>query len=293
MTIDTKTDLIKEIEAFSKALYDYSEIGSDMIPYSKFKPYYSELGVLKREDYSEDILDEEAFLIFYGLFFDMIELNPNAEELTDSQHFNTLYQIYRDKNKKDLEKLDLFMQVIQNSREKEAAFQNTTDNNGYNDVEEFLNNVLINKIRKQIKSKSNSEKFLVTLMEKIKGNRDDRHITIVISSLLLLFAGAITIIFGFNILVGADLGIASLFLIVYSFLYLFMYRISKQEKEELNQLPENFKKYLLGNRVTFNEEFFNSKTTSYLDPFFKDSTIYPYVKAKYTKKESDNGIINE
>lgn len=72
-----------------------------------------------------------------------------------------------------------------------------------------------------------------------------------------------------------------------------MYRISKQEKEELNQLPENFKKYLLGNRVTFNEEFFNSKTTSYLDPFFKDSTIYPYVKAKYTKKESDNGIINE
>lgn len=38
MAIDTKTDLIKEIEAFSKALYDYSEIGSDMIPYSKFKP---------------------------------------------------------------------------------------------------------------------------------------------------------------------------------------------------------------------------------------------------------------
>ena len=293
MAIENKTDLIKEIEAFSKALYDFQGLENELISQNKFKPYYSEHGILKRVDYSGDILDEEAFLIFYGLFFDMIELNPNAEELTDSQHFNTLYQIYRDKNKKDLEKLDLFMQVIQNSREKEAAFQNTTDNNGYNDVEEFLNNVLINKIRKQIKSKSNSEKFLVTLMEKIKGNRDDRHIAIVISSLLLLFAGAITIIFGFNILVGADLGIASLFLIVYSFLYLFMYRISKQEKEELNQLPENFKKYLLGNRVTFNEEFFNSKTTRYLDPFFKDSTIYPYVKAKYTKKESDNGIINE
>ena len=73
----------------------------------------------------------------------------------------------------------------------------------------------------------------------------------------------------------------------------YTYRISKQEKEELNQLPENFKKYLLGNRVTFNEEFFNSKTTSYLDLFFKDSTIYPYVKAKYTKTESENGIINE
>jgi hypothetical protein len=293
MAIDNKTDLIKEIEAFSKALYDFQGLENELISQNKFKPYYSEHGILKRVDYSGDILDEEAFLIFYGLFFDMIELNPNAEELTDSQYFNTLYQIYRDKNKKELEELDLFMRVIQNSRAKEAASQNTTDNKGYNDVEEFLNNVLTNKIRKQIKSKSDSEKFLFTLMGKIKNNQEDRQITIVISSLLLLFAGAITIIFGFNILVGADLGIASLFLIVYSFLYLFIYRISKQEKEELNQLPENFKKYLLGNRVTFNEEFFNSKTTSYLDPFLKDSTIYPYIKAKYTKTESENGIINE
>ena len=293
MAIENKTDLIKEIEAFSKALYDFQGLENELISQNKFKPYYSEHGILKRVDYSGDILDEEAFLIFYDLFFDMIELNPNAEELTDSQYFNTLYQIYRDKNKKELEELDLFMRVIQNSRAKEAASQNTTDNKGYNDVEEFLNNVLTNKIRKQIKSKSDSEKFLCTLMGKIKNNQEDRQITIVISSLLLLFAGAITIIFGFNILVGADLGIASLFLIVYSFLYLFMYRISKQEKEELNQLPENFKKYLLGNRVTFNEEFFNSKTTSYLDPFLKDSTIYPYIKAKYTKTESENGIINE
>lgn len=293
MAIENRTDLIKEIEAFSKALYDFQGLENELISQNKFKPYYSEHGILKRVDYSGDILDEEAFLIFYDLFFDMIELNPNAEELTDSQYFNTLYQIYRDKNKKELEELDLFMRVIQNSRAKEAASQNTTDNKGYNDVEEFLNNVLTNKIRKQIKSKSDSEKFLFTLMGKIKNNQEDRQITIVISSLLLLFAGAITIIFGFNILVGADLGIASLFLIVYSFLYLFMYRISKQEKEELNQLPENFKKYLLGNRVTFNEEFFNSKTTSYLDPFLKDSTIYPYIKAKYTKTESENGIINE
>ena len=291
MAIENKTDLIKEIEEFSKALYDFQGLENELISQNKFKPYYSEHGILKRVDYSGDILDEEAFLIFYDLFFDMIELNPNAEELTDSQYFNTLYQIYRDK--KELEELDLFMRVIQNSRAKEAASQNTTDNKGYNDVEEFLNNVLTNKIRKQIKSKSDSEKFLFTLMGKIKNNQEDRQITIVISSLLLLFAGAITIIFGFNILVGADLGIASLFLIVYSFLYLFMYRISKQEKEELNQLPENFKKYLLGNRVTFNEEFFNSKTTSYLDSFLKDSTIYPYIKAKYTKTESENGIINE
>ena len=96
MAIENKTDLIKEIEAFSKALYDFQGLENELISQNKFKPYYSEHGILKRVDYSGDILDEEAFLIFYGLFFDMIELNPNAEELTDSQHFNTLYQIYRD-----------------------------------------------------------------------------------------------------------------------------------------------------------------------------------------------------
>ena len=293
MAIDNKTDLIKEIEAFSKALYDYQGIENELISQNKFAPYYSEHGILKRVDYSGDILDEEAILIFYGLFFDMIELNPNAEEITDSQYFNTLYQIYRDKNKKDLEKLDLFMQVIQNSREKEAASQNTTDNKGYNDVEEFLNNVLTNKIRKQIKSKSNSEKFLFTLMEKIKNNREDRHTTIVIGTPLMVLAVVMAIIFGSNAFAAIPFAFACLLLIVYSLLYLFMYRITKQEKEELNQLPENFKKYLLGNRVTFKEEFFNDKTTSYLDPLFKDSEIYKYVKAKYTKLESENSITNE
>lgn len=293
MAIDNKTDLIKEIEAFSKALYDYQDIENELISQPKFKPYYSQYGILRRFDYSGDILDEEAFLIFYSLFFDMIKLNPNAEEVTDSQYFNTLYQVYRNMNRKEFEELDLFMQAIKNSKEKEASSQDETDNKGYNDVEEFLNNVLTNKIRKQIKSNSNSEKFLVTLMKKIKNNQDDRHTTTVLGVPLALMSGVIATFFGFNAFAGILLGIACLLLIVYSLLYLFMYRITKQEKEELSQLPENFKKYLLGNRVTFNEEFFSGTTTSYLDPLFKDSYIYPYVKAKYIKKESDNGIINE
>lgn len=291
--INTKTDLIKEIEAFSKALFDYQDIEDELIYQHKFKPYYSKYGILRRFDYSGDILDEEAFLIFYSLFFDMIELNPNAEEVTDSQYFNTLYQVYRDKNRKKLEELDLFMQAIKNSKKKEDSSQDETDNKGYNDVEEFLHNVLINKIRKQIKSKSNSEKFLVTLMAKVKNNQDDRQVTIKMCVPLVLLSSVIATFFGFNIFSGVPLGFACLLLIVYYLLSLFMYRITKQEKEELSQLPENFKKYLLGNRVTFNEEFFSGTTTTYLDPLFKDSTIYPYVKAKYTKKESNNGIVNE
>lgn len=293
MVINTKTDLIKEIEAFSKALYDYSEIGDEIILYSKFNPYYSELGILKREDYSDAILDEEAFLVFYSLFFDKITLNPNAEQVSDSKYFNTLYQTYRDKNKKELENLDLFMQVIKNAKQKEAIARSKNDKKEHNSVELFLQDMLINKIRKQIKSKSNSEKFLVTLMKKIKGNRDDRHTTIVIGTPLMILAGVMAKIFGLNAFAAIPFALACLLLIVYSLLYLFMYRITKQEKEELNQLPENFKKYLLGNRVTFKEEFFNDKTTSYLDPLLKDSEIYKYVKAKYIKTESGNGIVYE
>ena len=88
-------------------------------------------------------------------------------------------------------------------------------------------------------------------------------------------------------------GYISLLLIGFLSVHFFAYRITKQEKEEVKQLPKSFKNYMLGEPQDFNKDFFNDKTTSYLDPFFKDSTIYPYVKAKYTKKESDNGIINE
>ena len=178
MAIDTKTDLIKEIEAFSKALYDYNEIGSDMIPYSKFKPYYSELGVLKREDYSEDILDEEAFLVFYGLFFDKISLNPNAEQVSDSKYFNTLYQTYRDKQKSAIADLDLFMQVIEAAKQKESLARN---DNKFNMVEVFLHNVLIDKTRGQIKSKVSPNKSLSDLLDKVKENRENSIASIILS----------------------------------------------------------------------------------------------------------------
>ena len=78
------------------------------------------------------------------------------------------------------------------------------------------------------------------------------------------------------------------------FVCFIVYQIEfKQEKEEVKQLPKSFKDYLLGECRDFNKEFFNDKTTSYLDPLFKDSEIYKYVKAKYTKLESENSITNE
>ena len=292
MAIDTKTDLIKEIEAFSKALYDYSEIGSDMIPYSKFKPYYSELGVLKREDYSEDILDEEAFLVFYGLFFDKISLNPNAEQVSDSKYFNTLYQTYRDKQKSAIADLDLFMQTIEAAKIKESTAQNKDGNIEFDAVELFLHHMFIDKICKKIKSKANSNVYLFDLIEKKQDNLIIKFRLVVLGIVFSVPLSAIALVLQFNY-ARFIFSYISLLLIVFLSVHFFAYRITKQEKEEVKQLPKSFKNYMLGEQQDFNKDFFNDKTTSYLDPLLKDSEIYKYVKAKYIKTESGNGIVYE
>lgn len=292
MAIDTKTDLIKEIEAFSKALYDYSEIGSDMIPYSKFKPYYSELGVLKREDYSEDILDEEAFLVFYGLFFDKISLNPNAEQVSDSKYFNTLYQTYRDKQKSAIADLDLFMQTIEAAKIKESTAQNKDGNIEFDAVELFLHHMFIDKICKKIKSKANSNVYLFDLIEKKQDNLIIKFRLVVLGIVFSVPLSAIALVLQFNY-ARFIFSYISLLLIGFLSVHFFAYRITKQEKEEVKQLPKSFKNYMLGEQQDFNKDFFNDKTTSYLDPLLKDSEIYKYVKAKYIKTESGNGIVYE
>ena len=293
MAIDTKTDLIKEIEAFSKALYDYSEIGDEIIAISKFHPYYSEQGILKRNDYSGEILDEEAFLVFYGLFFDMIELNLNAEKVSDSQYFNTLYQTYRDEKKRTIADLDLFMQVIKTKKEKETAARNKHNKEEYNAVEDFLDLVLRRKIRKNIKSKTSKDKSLTQIVKKEDNNKDYRTISFVVASLLSILTTFLVMLSGFNPVTAAFIIIIILILFAYTISCFTVNKLSKSEKEELKQLPKDFKKYILGGYTTFNEEFFSHQISSYIDSFFKDSVVYPYVKAKYTKIESGNSITNE
>lgn len=261
-----------------------------MIPYSKFNPYYSELGVLKREDYSEDILDEEAFLVFYGLFFDKISLNPNAEQVSDSKYFNTLYQTYRDKQKSAIADLDLFMQVIETAKQKESLARN---DNKFNMVEVFLHNVLIDKTRGQIKSKVSPNKSLFDLLNKIKENRENSIAAVMLSFAVFIICGLMTNYYKLNLIMVALIISFSVLVASFCLFYCLSNRTTKQEKEEMKQLPKSFKDYILGECRDFNKEFFNDKTTSYLDPLFKDSEIYKYVKAKYTKTERENGIINE
>lgn len=293
MELNTKTDLLREIEEFSKALFEYRSIEQVLIPQVDYSPYYSEGGHLKRADYSGDILDEKAFLIFYSLFFDKIKLEPDAEKVSDSKYFNTIYHKYRVGHEKKMSKLDPFMQVVRANKEKEDASNKEGAIKSYNAVEEFLTNVLVNETRKKIESKSSSDKSLLEIINKESGKHGDGISLVVIDTGLLAIAAIIASVTGWVLPVQILIISSVLLLMVYILFCVTHYRLSKLEKEELKQLPKNFKKYILGEKPHFNKDFFSNPNTSYMEPFFKGSIVYPYVKAKYTKKESGNGIVNE
>ena len=291
MEINTKTDLLKEIEAFSKALYEYRNIGPLIISEKEYNPYYVENGYLKRADYSGVILDENAFLAFYAVFFDSIKLDSNAEKISDSNYFNTLYYKYKAKYEKETSNLDPFMQIVRSNQEnKNKSYE---DEEAYTAVEGFLDLVLRRKIRKNIKSKASKDKSLAQIAKKEDDNQDYRTISFVVSSLSSLLTAVWWTFSGFNPVTVAFIIVIVLSLSSYTISCFTVNKLSKSEKEELKQLPKDFKKYVLGGYTTFNEEFFSHQISSYVEPFFKDSVLYPYVKAKYTKLESENSITNE
>ena len=289
--INTKTDLLKEIEAFSKALYKYRNIGPLIISEKEYNPYYVENGYLKRADYSGVILDEDALLAFYSVFFDSIKLDSNAEKVSDSDYFNTLYCKYKAKYEKESSNLDPFMQIVRSNQEnKNKSYE---DEEVYTAVEGFLDLVLRRKILKNIKSKTSKDKSLAQIAKKEDDNQDYRTISFVASFLLSFLTAVLWTFSGFNPITVAFIIVIVLFLSSYTISCFTVNKLSKSEKEELKQLPKDFKKYILGGYITFNEEFFSHQVSSYIDPFFKDSIVYPYVKAKYTKLESENSITNE
>lgn len=246
---------------------------------------------MKRADYSGVILDENAFLAFYAVFFDSIKLDSNAEKISDSNYFNTLYYKYKAKYEKETSNLDPFMQIVRSNQEnKNKSYE---DEEAYTAVEGFLDLVLRRKIRKNIKSKASKDKSLAQIAKKEDDNQDYRTISFVVSSLLSLLTAVLWTFSGFNPVTVAFIIVIVLSLSSYTISCFTVNKLSKSEKEELKQLPKDFKKYVLGGYTTFNEEFFSHQISSYVEPFFKDSVLYPYVKAKYTKLESENSITNE
>lgn len=242
--INTKTDLLREIEEFSKALYKYRNIGPLIISEKEYNPYYVENGYLKRADYSGVILDENAFLAFYAVFFDSIKLDSNVGKVSDSDYFNTLYFKYKAKYEKESSNLDPFMQIVRSNQEdKNKSYE---DEEAYTAVEGFLDIVLRRKIRKNIKSKTSKDKSLTQIVKKEDDNKVYRTISFVVSSLLSLLTAALWTFTGFNPITVAFIIVIVLCLSSYTISCFTVNKLSKSEKEELKQLPKDFKKYILG-----------------------------------------------
>ena len=107
-----KRELLYEIDKFDEALqtHKYTE---ELIPVDKYSPYKLDERTLVRSDFESSIYVEDSFLMFYQTFFDKIKLNENAEQVSKSKYFNTLYHDYLKETKQSSETSDPFLKTIE------------------------------------------------------------------------------------------------------------------------------------------------------------------------------------
>ena len=109
-----KRELLYEIDKFDEALqtHKYTE---ELIPTDKYYPYKLNERALVRSDFESSIFVEDSFLMFYQTFFDKIKLNENAEQVSKSKYFNTLYHDYLKETKQEIKK-DTFLQSLDENK---------------------------------------------------------------------------------------------------------------------------------------------------------------------------------
>lgn len=287
-----KRELLYEIDKFDEALqtHKYTE---ELIPTDKYYPYKLDERTLVRSDFESSIFVEDSFLMFYQTFFDKIKLNENAEQVSKSKYFNTLYHDYLKETKQEIKK-DTFLQSLdENKKNKNEAKPLAISN--------FFSNLLMYKgreIQEQLKSKASPEKQLFKV---ISGKYSYEE--------TMQLLGAIDIATLFGILLTISINIARkenflewlipvTFMVVIPLnLALLIYWLkckgTKSENKELTDLPANFKSYIGDGLIITSEDFFSPITFDYLDDFLNDSEVYLYLKEKYNKTERENGIVDE
>lgn len=283
-----KRELLYEIDKFDEALqtHKYTE---ELIPVDKYSPYKLDERALVRSDFESSIYVEDSFLMFYQTFFDKIKLNENAEQVSKSKYFNTLYHDYLKETKQDT-----FLQSLGENKENKDGAQSLA-------ILNFFSNLLMYKgreIQEQLKSKASPEKQLFKV---ISGKYSYEE------TMQLLGAIDIATLFGVFITISVNIARKENFLewlvpvifvcIIPLNLGLLIYWLkckgTKSENKELNDLPANFKSYINGGLTITSEEFFNPITFDYLDTFLNDSEVYLYLKNKYSKVEREDKITNE
>lgn len=287
-----KRELLYEIDKFDEALqtHKYTE---ELIPIDKYFPYKLDERTLVRSDFESSIYVEDSFLMFYQTFFDKIKLNENAQQVSKSKYFNTLYNDYLKETKQEIKK-DTFLQSLDENKESKDETKSLVILNFFSNLLRFKRK----EIQEKLKSKASPEKQLYKVMSR-KFNYEETMRLLGMVDIATLFGVLLTISINiarkenflewlipatFVFIIPLNLGLL---------IYWLKCKGTKSENKELNDFPTNFKSYVSGGLIITSEDFFSPITFDYLDSFFNDSEVYLYLKNKYSKVERKDKITNE
>ena len=287
-----KRELLYEIDKFDEALQNH-KYTEELIPVDKYFPYKLDERILVRSDFESSIYVEDSFLMFYQTFFDKIKLNENAQQVSKSKYFNTLYYDYLKETKQEIKK-DTFLQSLDENKKSKAETKSLA-------ILNFFDNLLQSKrreIQEELKSKASSEKQLYKVMSRKYNYEETMQLLGVIDVAMLI---AIFLTMSVNI-ANKDNFLEWLIPVTFMtvipinlglLIYWLTHKTTKAEIAEIKALPDNFKSYVSGGLIITSEDFFNPITFDYLDSFFDDSEVYLYLKNKYSKVEREDKITNE
>jgi len=287
-----KRELLYEIDKFDEALQNH-KYTEELIPVDKYFPYKLDERTLVRSDFESSIYVEDSFLMFYQTFFDKIKLNENAQQVSKSKFFNTLYHDYLKETKQEIKK-DTFLQSLDENKKSKAETKSLA-------ILNFFDNLLQSKrreIQEELKSKASSEKQLYKVISRKFDYEETMQLLGVIDVAMLI---AIFLTMSVNI-ANKDNFLEWLIPVTFMavipinlglLIYWLTHKTTKAEIAEIKALPDNFKSYVSGGLIITSEDFFSPITFDYLDSFFDDSEVYLYLKNKYSKVEREDKITNE
>lgn len=287
-----KRELLYEIDKFDEALQNH-KYTEELIPVDKYFPYKLDERSIVRSDFESSIYVEDSFLMFYQTFFDKIKLNENAQQVSKSKYFNTLYYDYLKETKQEIKK-DTFLQSLDENKKSKAETKSLA-------ILNFFDNLLQSKRRKiqeELKSKASSEKQLYKVISRKFDYEETMQLLGVIDVAMLI---AIFLTMSVNI-ANKDNFLEWLIPVTFMavipinlglLIYWLTHKTTKAEIAEIKALPDNFKSYVSGGLIITSEDFFIPITFDYLDSFFDDSEVYLYLKNKYSKVEREDKITNE
>lgn len=287
-----KRELLYEIDKFDEALQNH-KYTEELIPVDKYFPYKLDERSLVRSDFESSIYVEDSFLMFYQTFFDKIKLNENAQKVSKSKYFNTLYYDYLKETKQEIKK-DTFLQSLDENKKSKAETKSLA-------ILNFFDNLLQSKrrqIQEELKSKASSEKQLYKVISRKFDYEETMQLLGVIDVAMLI---AIFLTMSVNI-ANKDNFLEWLIPVTFMavipinlglLIYWLTHKTTKAEIAEIKALPDNFKSYVSGGLIITSEDFFIPITFDYLDSFFDDSEVYLYLKNKYSKVEREDKITNE